>query len=167
MRAFELPDQLQQFHEILAQRAEAVAMKVAEPRLKAFCLRLIDPALSQNEWLEALGSFVCSKIPASWIDIDEHRFEIELNQLCTWFRRVEVTLFNENRLGNGSSAIRVAVTQSSGKEIDRVLYVSSEEEEEITRIQEEIMNLLMYNRRAGLIAASRAFLQILSQEERE
>ncbi len=167
MRAFELPDQQQQFREILAGRAEAVAMKVAEPRLKAFCLRLIDPALPQNEWLEALGSFVCSKIPASWMDLDEHRFEIEMNQLCAWFRRVEATLFNENQLGNGSSAIRVAVTQSNGKEVDRVLYISSEEEEEITHIQEEIMQLLMYNRRAGLIAASRAFLLILSQEERD
>jgi len=166
VRAFELPEQ-QQFREILAQRAEAIAMNVTEPRLKAFCLRMIDAALPQNEWLEALGSFVCSKIPTSWMDLDEHRFEIELNRLCTWFRRVEATLFNENRLGNGSSAIRVAVTQSNGKEVDRVLYVSSEEEEEITHIQEEIMHLLMYNRRAGLIAASRAFLQVLSQEERD
>ncbi len=167
MRAFELPDQQQQFREILAQRAEAVAIKVAEPRLKAFCLRLIDPALPQSEWLEALGSFVCSKIPASWTDLDEHRFEIELKQLCTWFLRVEATLFEENRLGDGSTAIRVAVTQSDGKEIDHILYISSEEEEEIMPIQEEIMHLLMYNKRIGLIAASRAFLRILTQKERD
>jgi hypothetical protein len=166
VQAFELPDQQQEFRETLAQRAEAVAMKVTEPRLKAFCLRLIDSALPQNEWLEALGSFVCSKIPASWTDLDERRFEIELNQLCTWLRRVEATLFKENQYKTGNSAIRVAVTQSNGEEIDRVLHVSSEEEEEIMKIQEEIMKILMYNRRTGLIAASRAFLLILSQEER-
>jgi hypothetical protein len=163
MRAFELPEQ--QLRETLALRAEAVATKVAEPRLKAFCFRLLDAALPQNEWMEALGSFVCSKIPASWTDLDEHRFEIELNQLCTWFLRMEAILFKENLLGNGNTAIRIAITQSSGKEIDRVLYISSEEEEEIMHVQEEIMRLLMYNRRMGLIAASRAFLDILSQEE--
>jgi len=165
MRTFELPDQQQQFREILAKRAEAIAIKISEPRLKAFCLRLMDAALPQNEWLEALGSFVCSKIPASWIDIDEHRFEMEMNQLCTWFRRIEATLFKENGHDNGDSAIRIAVTQSNGKEVNRVLYVTPEEEEEIMRIQAEIMKFLMYNRRAGLIATSRAFLQMLSQEE--
>lgn len=166
VEAFELSDQQQEFRETLAQRAEAVAMQVTEPRLKAFCLRLIDAALPQNEWLEALGSFVCSKIPGSWTDLDERRFEIELNQLCTWLHRVETTLFKGNLYGNEDSAIRVAVTQSNGKEIERVLYISSEEEEEIMHIQEEIMKFLMYNRHAGLIAASRAFLQILSQGER-
>lgn len=164
-RGFDLPDQ-QQFRETLAGRAEAVAMQVAEPRLKAFCLRLIDSVLPQNEWLEALGSFVCSKILASWTDLDEHRFEIELNQLCTWFRRVETTLFKESRIGDGKMAVRVAVTQSTGKEVDRIIYVSSEEEEEIRPIQEEIMRIMRYNRHAGLIAASRALMQVLSQEER-
>ncbi len=143
---------------------EAIAVKISEPRLRALCLRLID-TLPENEWLEALGSFICSKIPASWTDIDEQRFKLELNQLCTWFRRVEVTLFSEGQRSTGDPVFRVAVTQSDGKEVDRVLYATSEEEEEVMHIQADIMKVLRYNKHAGLIAISRAFLQVLSQEE--
>jgi len=164
MQAFDIPDHLHQPREVLANRAEAIAVKISEPRLKAFCLRLIDN-LPENEWLESLGSFLCSKIPASWTDIDEQRFRLELNQLCKWFRRVEVTLFSEDQHSTDDSIIRVAVTQSNGKDVDQILYATSEEEEEVMHIQAEIMEILMYNKRAGLIAISRAFFQLLSQEE--
>ena len=45
-------------------------MSVAEPRLKAFCLRLGDSGLPEQEWVESIGSFICSKPPAKWADVD-------------------------------------------------------------------------------------------------
>ena len=76
-----------------------------------------------------------------------------------------MTLFSEDQHSTDDSIIRVAVTQSNGKDVDQILYATSEEEEEVMHIQAEIMEILMYNKRAGLIAISRAFFQLLSQEE--
>lgn len=154
-----------QFRETLAGRAVNIATKISEPRLKSFCLRLIDTNLPKTEWIESLGSFVCSKIPASWIDMDENRFKIELNQLCNRFQHVEATLFHKNLHRHDESAIRIAITQSDGREFDQVLFAMPDEEEIVKDIEGEILKIIEYNKNIGLIAASRVLWQLLSQEK--
>ncbi len=165
IKDFYTPDQESKFRENLAMRARSIATKISEPRLKAFCLRLIDTNLPELEWLEALGSFICSKIPASWADIDERRFEIELSQLCIRFQRVEVTLFSAEHFKDDSTVIRVSVTQSTGEEIDQVLYTTPDEEEKVNGLQEAILQIVGYNKRIRLVAASRVFWQLLSEDK--
>lgn len=163
LNTFDIPNH--QFRTILASRSKAIAIKISEPRLKAFCFRLMDTTLPEAEWLEALGSFVCSKIPSSWTDIDEQRLEIELSQLCSWFHRVEATLFNEYQYEYGSAVIHLAVTTSDGREIDQVLYVEPDEVKEAEELQKKISDILDKNGRIGFFAASRVLWQMLSQSK--
>ncbi len=161
LHTFDIPSP--QFRNILASRSKAIAIKISEPRLKAFCFRLIDTNLPESEWLESLGSFVCSKIPSSWTDIDEQRFEIELSQLCSWFHRVEATLFNEYQYEHNDTVIHLSVTKSDGSEIDQVLYIETNEKEDVGKLQDEIRSILDKNGRVGFFAASHVLWQMLSQ----
>jgi len=81
----------------LAFSASRVLASVKEPRLKAFCLRLADQGLEDNLWIEAMGSFICSKPPSKWIDYDISNFEDELRSCARQFFRVESTLFDRRQ----------------------------------------------------------------------
>lgn len=72
--AFDLPGTFQQFRTTLSARSEQVLFGVAEPKLRAFCLRLIDDNLLESDWLESLGSYLALKPPSKWHDAEEDLF---------------------------------------------------------------------------------------------
>ena len=76
--AFELPGSFQAFRTNLAQRAEQILLNVTEPKLRAFCLRLIDDNLPEADWLESLGSYLALKPPSKWYDAEEDAFNAAL-----------------------------------------------------------------------------------------
>ena len=43
-------------------------------KFKAFCLRLMDVALSESDWLESIGSHLALKPPSKWHDAEEDLF---------------------------------------------------------------------------------------------
>jgi len=78
---FGVPSPFVKVRDSLSGRAMHILPGVTEPRLKAFCLRLADSALAEAEWLDSLGSFVCSVPPQKWTDLDAERFVQELGVL--------------------------------------------------------------------------------------
>jgi hypothetical protein len=152
-RAFDRPGTFAQLRESLAESADRLAFAVAEPRLKAFCLRLQDRALGEGEWLEALGSFVCTKTPAKWLDVDADHFREELHRLSQQFKRVEAVGFRS--LGGGA-AMRVAVTLHDGTDAERVVHLTQDEESMATSIEAEIAAIFARSGRIALAATSRA-----------
>jgi len=162
LEKFDLPGTLGDARGALAKITENILVAVTEARFKAFCLRIMDNKLAESEWLESLGSFVCSKPPSRWQDIDEDTFRYEFALLASRFRRVESTCFKGNNPGNKGSAIRIAITQSDGEEIEQVVYISEKEESIAAEMEAEITKLLVKNKRVGLTAVSRAFWKTLS-----
>lgn len=146
----------------LKRRAESILIAVNEPQLKAFCLRLSDSGLSDQAWLESVGSFVCSMPPTKWTDIDEDRYRQELGQLCARFRRVESIAFKFQKKTGNESAMRVAITQLDGSEVDNVIYVHKNEEVRVAEVEAEIASILKRTKRIGLAATARAFWNALS-----
>jgi len=163
--AFDMVGPFQHIRSSLAERAEIIAMRVDEVRLKAFCLTLMDDNLPENEWLESLGSFVCSKVPAKWADADVVQFDQELSALRGRLGRVESMVFHEVPHNVPASAYHVSVTRADGAEVDHVLHILPEEEIEVARMQREIAALLEPKGRIGLLAASRVFWDILSDQD--
>jgi hypothetical protein len=147
----------------LSHRAQNILIAVSEPLLKAFCMRLLDCNLPEAEWLESLGSFVCSMPPSKWTDAEADRFRHELSLLAARFQRVESINFSAGNKAQGQSAVRVAITRIDGSEVDDVIYVSKDDEEQIAEVEAQVAALLARTRRVGLAGTARAFWKALSQ----
>jgi hypothetical protein len=109
----------------LAARATKVALGAREPRLRAFAYRLADTVLTDDGWIEALGSFVISKPPSRWIPGDEAKASDELDILVATFHRVEAITFVADESAN---AVRVGLTSRDGVEVARVVHTRAQDE---------------------------------------
>lgn len=164
--AFESGEPLDAFRACLADRAERMMIAAGEPRLKAFCMRLIDPNLPRAEWLESVASFVVSKPPNKWVDQDEETFGNELAGLSRRFLRAETLAFEKGAGGRPASAVRIALTRPDGTEIDRIVRIDGPDAEEAAKLEAYITGLIWKNRAVGLSAATRALWNVLSEPER-
>lgn len=164
--SFDLPGSFQQFRSALACRAEQVVLGVNEPKLRAFCLRLMDDNLPESEWLESVGSFLALKPPAKWHDAEEDLFAQELIPLSTRFHRVESIVFVDGKVTKNSIGIRLAITQANGTEHEQVIHFDVGEEGRLLELQEQFEALLAKDKRIGLAAASRAIWSKLDKVEK-
>ena len=112
----------------LASRAARVSLAAREPRLRAFALRLRDPALHDEAWAESLASFVVAKPPSRWLPGDEVRFTEEIGALAEIFARVESTIFSSSEDRPDVDAIRLNLTRGDGRDLVRVLHPASLDE---------------------------------------
>ena len=163
--AFDLPGGFQQFRRALAQRAEQVVLGVNEPKLRAFCLRLMDDNLPETEWLESLGSFLALKPPAKWHDLEEDMFLQELTPLALRFHRVETIVFADGKPSTPGVGIRLAITQANGTEHEQVVHFAPDEENRLRELQEQFESLLNKDKRLALAAVSRAIWSRLEKVE--
>ncbi|WP_313195993.1 ATP-binding protein [Shinella zoogloeoides] len=106
----------------LASRGARVSLAAREPRLRAFSLRLRDPALHDEAWAESLASFVVSKPPGRWLPGDEVRFIEEMGALAEVFAKVESTVFSTSDDRPDVDAIRLNLTRGDGRDLLRVLH---------------------------------------------
>ena len=164
--AFELPGSFQIFRTKLAQRAEQILLSVTEPKLRAFCLRLIDENLPEADWLESLGSYLALKPPSKWHDAEENAFNSALGEAAARFHRVESIVFSQGR-GKNDTAIRLAVTRANGIEHEEVVHFGPDEEERLRKLQREFEGLFAENQRLALAAASRAIWNALETSGRK
>jgi hypothetical protein len=105
----------------LANRASRVSLGAREPRFRAFALRLRDPQLNNDAWVESLASFVVSKPPSRWVAGDEARFGHEMGELAELFNKVEALCFAGEGLAPPADAIRLNLTRGDGEDLVRVL----------------------------------------------
>jgi hypothetical protein len=160
---FEIGESNAKFRELLSERANAVLLSVTEPRLKAFCYRLSDRELGLPEWLDSLGSMVCSVPPSRWVDTDVLKFSQELALICSQFRRVEKLAFGTRGDANYTASLRLAITQSTGTEADRIVHIRKEDEGLIDDLERQIMDTIRTAPHAGLAAATRALWKLLGE----
>lgn len=161
---FNRPGRIDTVRAELTLSANRVQASVKEPRLKAFCLRLADQALEDDPWVEAVGSFLCSKPPSKWIDHDLSQFEDELHRCARQFSRVESTLFDQGTEPAGSHAMRVSITCQDGSELDKVIRLSEGELTKVVELEEKISAVLPDDRRLSLNAAMRVVRALLLRE---
>lgn len=153
--------------ETLSRISKSMLGAITEPQLKALCLRMCDDNLAEQAWTEALGSLVCAKPPAKWLDADLHKFTEELSRLVARFRRVESVVF-ARRKGAGEKAqpqlaFRISVTRGDGAEMDQVVQLSKQEELQMKRLEQQFKALLTQHGRVGLAAASLAVWDLLER----
>jgi hypothetical protein len=154
--AFDLPGTFQEFRTALVGCAEQVLFGVNEPKLRAFCLRLMDDNLPESDWLESLGSYLALKPPSKWHDIEEDAFNGELAQCATRFHRVESIMFAGGKSPQNAVGIRLSITQANGVEHEQVVHYTADEEHQLRGLQTQFEALFGKDRRLGLAAVSRA-----------
>ncbi len=161
--AFGVPEPFAEARKVLAETAQAMLGAVHESQMKALCMRMADMQLPESEWLESVGSLVCAKPPSKWVDADAQMFFDELQRFVARFQRLEsVTFLSRKRAANGSAS-RVAITQPDGTEVERVVYVSRDEEAKVADIEARIVAAVGTSGRLGVAATSRALVKSLSQ----
>jgi hypothetical protein len=165
-RGFDLPDSGRQLRRTLAARSEGILLAIAEPKLRAFCLRLLDDNLPEDDWLESLGSYLALKPPSKWHDAEEDNYNSELSQIALRFQRVEAIMFADGAPQSNSSGVRLAITQANGLEHEQVVHFTPEEEPRLRDLQAQFEALFAGDRRLGLAAASRAIWTSLEKDPR-
>lgn len=152
----------------LTDRAQRVAVTATEMKFKAFCLRLMDVALSESDWLESIGSHLSLKPPSKWHDAEEDLFNAELAHLAGLFKRVESMVFAGKHGARNQTAVRLAVTLATGVEHQQVIHFSADEEQRMNTLQRKFAEILSEDERLGLAAASRAiWARFESAEKKE
>lgn len=162
-RAFDADGSFSMVRQELASRAQTALTTVREPRLKGFCLRLADHILEEQPWLEALGSYVCSKPPKIWLDNDEARFADELTLLTERFLRAESLGFGAAAsTAARSRAVRVSLTRVDGSHVDQVISASEPELSRAADLERALDDLLgNEQRRVRLVAISHLMWQAM------
>lgn len=164
--AFALPGTFQQFRTAIAARSEHILLTITEPKLRAFCLRLMDDSLPESDWLESVASYLALKPPSKWHDAEEGVFSYELSQHAARFHRVESVAFAGGKLPKNAVGVRLAITQADGVEHEQVVYYAPNEEDQLQDLQRQFQRLLTKGKRLGLVAASRAIRANLEDGEK-
>jgi hypothetical protein len=154
-----------QFRQSIASRAEQVILGVKEPKLRAFCLRIMDINLPESEWVESIGSFLALKPPSKWHDSDEDFFYQELDQIAKRFHHVESIVFSSNATTKNGTGIRLSITQASGVEYEKVIFYNDDEIKKIADIQNQIEKIFEKEKDLGLIATSKILMKTLNKKD--
>ena len=133
-------------HTELIERASPLLDSTIDTQLKGFLIRICDEGLDFKEWVEAIGTYIVTKPPASWNDSDKAHFEMNLSELARKFHHFEALSFerqeqSETSADSAGEVIRVGITTLSSTEQERVVTVPSTAEarlEDIERGIEEV-----------------------------
>ena len=138
--AFSLQSNGNRPHTELIKRARPLLNWTIDTKLKVFLIRVCDEGLDFKGWLEAIGTYIANKPPASWNDSDKAHFEMNLSELARKFHRFEVLSFerqqqSEKPADSAGEVIRVGITTLSSTEQERVVTVSPTIEEQVDNIE--------------------------------
>ena len=114
-----------------------------DTKLKGFLIRICDEGLDFKGWLEAIGTYIANKPPASWNDSDKAHFEMNLSELARRFHHFEAVSFerqkqSEKPAASAGEVIRVGITTFSEAEQERVVTVPPTAEAQIHNIERGI-----------------------------
>ena len=138
--AFSLQSNGNRPHTELIKRARPLLNWTIDTKLKVFLIRVCDEGLDFKGWLEAIGTYIANKPPASWNDSDKAHFEMNLSELARKFHRFEVLSFErqqqpEQPADSAGEVIRVGITTLSSTEQERVVTVPPTIEEQVDNIE--------------------------------
>lgn len=120
--------------ERLTARAISLRDWIADPSLKNFVARVIDPA-DERTWIESVAALLSERPTKQWRDSDRAKFELSLARTARMFRNIEVLAVPSNGSTNGhAEAIRIGVTTKDGGDMEEVVHVGPEDRASLDKI---------------------------------
>ncbi|RKU07521.1 hypothetical protein C6502_17240 [Candidatus Poribacteria bacterium] len=149
-------------HTELIERASPLLDSTIDTQLKGFLIRICDEGLDFKEWVEAIGTYIAGKPPASWNDSDKAHFKMNLSELARKFHHFDALSFERQEQSDNSvgEVIRVGITTRSSTEQERVVTVPSTAEAQIDNIERGIEEVF---ESAGVDGNSNLRLAILAR----
>ena len=144
VQAFALKPSREELRAELARRAEPLLAVTIEMDLKGFLVQICSGGHDYNSWLEAIATYLAKKPTASWMDLDKAQFESRLSQLARKFRHFEAVSYERlkhTELSTGEP-IRIGITRPNHTEQEQVVILPSTTEEQISKIEHEIEQVL-------------------------
>ncbi len=137
---FSLEDKGEQLQRKLINRAEPLEEVTRSTQLTGFLTRICDSELDLDNWLEAIATSVVTKPPASWIDTDKERFEINLSELIRKFRHFEVVSYEKQKYPElpGNKTVRIGTTKPNIPEKEQVVTLFPTDEKQANQMLKEI-----------------------------
>lgn len=126
--------------EDLRVRASYMAGKVIDRRLRSLVLAAVDEGRSDKEWLEALLMIIADRPAVNWTPDNRAAFELNLGNFARRFENLEALQRNGQQEGmEGFEARRVTVTEPTGEEIHRLIWISKTEEESVASMADRLV----------------------------
>ena len=128
----------------LQARAQALLPLAVETELKAFLLRVSDERLDREEWLASVATVLAGRPPETWHDVDLERARIGLALHAQTANSLEALLVGQpgDPLESGVRLLRVSVAEKGQPEHARVLAVEEDQEEELKRLGNRILDIV-------------------------
>ena len=138
--AFSVQSNSDSSHIELINRARPLLDWTIDTKLKGFLIRICDEGLDFKEWVEAIGTYIVTKPPASWNDSDKAQFEMDLSEFARKFHHFEAVSFERQLQSddNAGEVIRVGITTLSATEQERVVTVPPTADAQIEDIERGI-----------------------------
>ena len=170
--AFSLQSNGDSPHIELINRARSLLDWTIDIKLKGFLIRICDEELDFKEWVEAIGTYIANKPPASWNDSDKAHFEMNLSEFARKFHHFEAVSFEQQKQSeqladNAGEVIRVGITTLSSIERERVVAVPPTAKAQVDNIEHEIEKVLKSEKNPELRLAVLARLSQKLMEQLE
>ena len=131
------PDHLR---EDLRVRASYMIGKVIDRRLKSFVLAAVDQERTEREWLDGLLMIIADRPAANWTPDNRAAFELNLGNFARRFRNLEALQRGGSQEGmEGFEARRITVTEPTGEEVHRLIWIRKNEEEAVSTVADQLM----------------------------
>ena len=138
-KAFAIRIDSNEFRGNLRYRAMNLLSQVIEPRFKSFILACSDKESDNNSWLESILLIISNKPPRSWTDEDVLIYETKLSDIARRFMNLEALQKEIAIPSQGIDARRITVTYPDGDEIHQMLWIDRNNQSNIDRIAEQII----------------------------
>jgi hypothetical protein len=125
----------------LKRRGLGVVMSGARSTFDSFVNHIIDEDVDDRGWLTRLLMIICDKPTENWRDEDFGDFAAGVGNFANRFTNFESLQCNlSNAPGEGYQAKKITLTQSSGKEEQKILWIDVAKEHSVNRLVEEIIS---------------------------
>jgi len=157
-KAFAIRIDSNEFRGNLRYRAMNLLSQVIEPRLKSFILSCSDIESDNKSWLESILLIISHKPPRSWTDEDVIIYETKLSDIARRFMNLEALQKEIAIPSEGIDARRITVTYPDGNEIHQMLWIDRDNQSNIDRIADQIIEKYNLGDEANLKQAVTAAL---------
>ena len=138
--AFGVRTAVDHLREDLRVRASYLAGKVIEPRLRSFIAVALDESASNRDWLKSLVMIVADRPAETWTKDDLLAFEMNVTEMARRFINLEALQKQAARDGlEGFDARRITVTEPTGEEVHRLVWVDRQEKAVIEAHAENVL----------------------------
>lgn len=139
--AFGVRTDLDHLREDLRVRASYLAGRVIEPRLRSFLVAALEEDASDQKWVESLVMIIADRPAETWTNDDLLAFEMNVTEFARRFINLEALQKQASREGlEGFDARRVTITDPTGEEVHRLVWVERQERAVIEAAAERVVD---------------------------